>query len=116
MVAGNCGDLEFLFVFSDDIKIVMGGKSSKKQQVKNDDIWKDIPTSGHSIPRSAPTSGRGTSTSPSEAWERGSEDFNGRDQHEWFNSTNSSYNLLDLQVHIFLKAIFILFTRILNYY
>ena len=102
MVAGNCGDLEFLFVFLDDIKIVMGGKSSKKQQVKNDDIWKDIPTSGHSIPRSAPTSGRGTSTSPSEAWERGSEDFNGRDQHEWFNSTNSSYNLLDLQVYFFL--------------
>ena len=76
----------------------MGGKSSKKQEVKND-IWKDIPTSGHSIPRS-PTSasGRGTSTSPSEAWERGSD--NGRDQHEWFNSTNSSYNLLDLQVFL----------------
>ena len=92
----------------------MGGKSSKKQQVKND-IWKDIPTSGHSIPRS-PTSGRGTSTSPSEAWERGSEDFNGRDQHEWFNSTNSSYNLLDLQVCKIIYFYFILRNQICRHF
>ena len=68
----------------------MGIKSSKNQVVKN-----EIPTSSHSVPRT-PTSGRGTSTSPSEAWERGSEDYS-RDQ-DFFNSTNSSYNLLDLQV------------------
>ena len=67
----------------------MGGKSSKTKVVKN-----EIPTSGHSIATSghsiarAPYSGRGTSTSPSEAWE----------DNDWFNNTNSSYNLLDFQV------------------
>ena len=70
----------------------MGGKSSKTPVVKNE----IPPSSGHSIPRT-PNSGRGTSTSPSEAWERGSEDFSGRDLN-WLDSTNSSYNLLDLQV------------------
>ena len=72
----------------------MGIKSSKNQVVKN-----EIPTSSHSVPRT-PTSGRGTSTSPSDAWERGSEDYS-RDQ-DFFNSTNSSYNLLDLQVRTYI--------------